>query len=246
MRTFRAYLSLNYIELLGNYQLSLSESHHISKVLRSKEGDLIEIFNGKGQRFTARIENIGKTVTIRVMEEKTSHTASPLFIHLMISIGKGDKMDWVVQKATELGVSKITPLISARCEVRLPKERMHKKVEHWREIAIQACVQSRQDTIPEITEAFDFSQALSQEEQGAKYLFHPSEKSVRFKTILEQASPGHSVVLLVGSEGGFDAKEVSFAIERGFRLASLGPRILRMETAAVASLALVQGIIGDL
>ncbi|MCD6047189.1 MAG: ribosomal methyltransferase RsmE [Gammaproteobacteria bacterium] len=246
MRTFRAYLPTDCIDFSEVYQLPLQEGHHLAKVLRLQEGDLVEIFNGKGQRYEAKLVNVGKHVSVRLLQQKPSNTQSPLALQLMVSIGKGDKMDWIIQKATELGVSKIIPLVTSRCEVRLPKERMAKKIEHWREISVQACVQCGQDNLPEITDAYDLMQVLPLIEQGEKWLLHPAENTLRLKDILLQSANIAAATLLIGPEGGFDEKEVTLAIRYGFRLASLGPRILRMESAAIASLALVQGLIGDL
>jgi 16S rRNA (uracil1498-N3)-methyltransferase len=246
MRTFRAYLPVDCIDFSEDYQLSLQEGHHLAKVLRLQAGDLVEIFNGKGQRYEAKLINVGKQVSVRIIQQKPSNTQSPLMLQLMISIGKGDKMDWVIQKATELGVSKIIPLITSRCEVRLPKDRMAKKIDHWREISVQACVQCGQDNLPEIMDAYDLTQALPLIEQGEKWLLHPAENALRLKDSLLQSANATVATLLIGPEGGFDEKELALAIRYGFRLASLGPRILRMESAAIASLALVQGLMGDL
>lgn len=245
MRTFRAYLPIDSIDFEERYQLLLSTSHHLVKVLRVKVDDLIEVFDGKGNRFEAQITEIGKQVTLKLLRKLVISTESPLKIRLLIAVGKGDKMDWIVQKATELGVTEIQPITTSRCEVRLSEERWQKKIHHWQEIVINACEQSGRDYLPLVNNIANLSKSLQEGDNYLKILLHPNQQAERLQIITSQ-NQSNQLILLIGPEGGFDDKEVKLALASGFRLASLGPRILRMETAALASIAILQAVLGDI
>jgi 16S rRNA (uracil1498-N3)-methyltransferase len=244
MRIFRTYCSANSIQVGGIYQLLDQTSHHLSHVLRVKVGDLVEIFDGKGHCYRAKIESLQKRVSVKELEEKPKDKPISCEITLLVCVGKGEKVDWIVQKATELGVTQIIPVLSSRCEVRLPKERWQKKIEHWQEIALNACEQCGRNTIPNIRALKNFHEACRESQEELKLLLHPEERAKSMKYLLKETVS--SVSLGIGPEGGWDEKEVALAIGHGFRLASLGPRILRMETAAIACVALTQALLGDL
>lgn len=248
MRTFRVFLGWDSTPTEKIYQLPPQASHHLSRVLRINLGDQIEVFDGKGGRFEAKVVEIGKQVAVELMGVKPSQTESTQSIHLMIAVGKGDKMDWIIQKATELGVNKIIPLITARTEVRLPDDRWRKKQIHWQEIVINACEQCERDVVPAVLDVASLTTRLQEANNGLKLLLHPDQSSQKIKTIAATVSSTlkEPVHILIGPEGGFDNKEVQNALAHGFKPASLGPRILRMETAVVASLAIVQAVMGDI
>lgn len=246
MRTLRAYVDLDSIDFTRNYQLPLETSHHLARVLRVKPNQSIEIFDGKGRLFDAQITNLGKQVSIQLFsEKKSSVTESACQIQLMLSVGKGEKMDWILQKATELGVHSITPILSARCEVRLDKDRWQKKMERWREIIINACEQCGRNTLPVIHEIQSLSTGLQSCEFRLKLLLHPDKANKSLSGVLEDNNL-NQVTLLIGPEGGFDDDEVALAKAHAFVCVSLGPRILRMETAAIASIAILQAFLGDI
>lgn len=248
MRLFRSFLGADSTVLGDIYQLPPQASHHLIRVLRVKTGDKIEVFDGKGGRFEAEVTNIGKQLSVKLLSQKPSQTESPLSLCLIIAVGKGDKMDWIIQKATELGVTEIIPVITSRSEVRLSEERWQKKHEHWQEIIINACEQCGRDFIPTLCTVSSLSSRLQELKNGLKLLLHPGEASEKINVLLNQDknSTQSPTYLLIGPEGGFDDKEVALAKTHYFKLAALGPRILRMETAAITSLAIIQAALGDM
>lgn len=252
MRTLRAFLSVNCIEFNQNYQLSKEGSHHLSQVLRAKVGNEVEVFDGKGNTFLSKIVQIDNVVTVNILKalEHDRHE-SPLAIHLLVAVGKGEKMDWIIQKATELGVRAIYPIITKRCEVHLSAERWHKKIERWQEIAFNACEQSQRSIVPQIHEISSLSSRLQDAQIGLKLLLHPGEEGKSFQELLHQTDslaqhPVNLISLLIGPEGGFDKNEVQSAKEKAYLSIACGPRILRMETAVMASVAILQMMFGDM
>ncbi|WP_221795841.1 16S rRNA (uracil(1498)-N(3))-methyltransferase [Oceanobacter mangrovi] len=229
--------------LVTHQQLELEEqaSIHLLRVLRMAAGDPIRLFNGDGNEYLASITEAGKKramVTVESINSTDNELALP--IHLGQVISKGDKMDFTIQKATELGVSQITPLISERCDVRLKGERMDKKLEHWRKVAISACEQCGRNRIPEILPVMTLNDWYSQLQAELKLILHPHNQQP-----LAQQSQPTSVALLVGPEGGFTEVEVAQAQQAGFNGLILGPRILRTETAALAAVSVLQYVWGD-
>jgi 16S rRNA (uracil1498-N3)-methyltransferase len=245
MRTFRAYCPLTSIDFNEIYSLSPATSHHLAKVLRVNRGDYLEIFDGRGNCFEATVHELGKQISIKLVKSLTNDTQSPLKLCLMIAVGKGEKMDWMIQKATELGIHTIQPVITARCEVRLPEERWQKKYQHWQEIIINACEQSGYNNLPLLQPICSLAMGLQSDRAGLKLLLHPNSGSQKLRATLANAV-SETVSLLIGPEGGFEQKEITLAETHGFKLASLGPRILRMETAAIVSIALAQALLGDI
>lgn len=223
--------------------LEEAQSHYLSKVLRMGVGRTLLAFNGNGSEYEAEITGVDKRhVTIDVRQEFLRNRESPLHTHLAIGISRGERMDWVLQKATELGVSKITPLFTDRTEVRLHGERLAKKMEHWRQITISACEQCQRNTLPELAEAMDLAAFLQNDEQALKLVLHH-----RSEHTLKQFPDPSSVTLLVGPEGGLSDEEIDLAMQKHqFSPLTLGPRVLRTETAPVAALTAVQLLWGDL
>jgi len=242
MRTPRIYV---YDLLSVDSQLSLPEaqSHYLSKVLRMEAGRPLLVFNGDANEYSACITQVSKrSVEIRILDVRQTHRESPLHTHLAIGISRGERMDWVLQKATELGVSKITPLFTERTEVRLQGERLAKKMEHWRQITISACEQCQRNVLPELANAQELDEFLSMETPGLKLvLHHRSEQS------LKQLATPTAVTLLVGPEGGLSEQEIDKATHNfHYSPLTLGPRVLRTETAPVAAITSVQFLWGDL
>ncbi len=214
------------------------------RVLRMATGDAVRVFDGNGGEFAGVIESIGKREAhLLLAKHDPVERESPLAVTLVQSLATGDKMDWVVQKAVELGVTAIQPVDSARATVRLSAERAAKRLEHWRGIVIAACEQCGRNRLPKVREVGDFSTWLSRPGEGTRLLLHPGGGESLLALAASKPGP---LTLLVGPEGGFDDGEVALAQRRGALLATLGPRVLRTETAGIAALAALQAQAGDL
>lgn len=228
---------------MANSELELppEASHYIGKVLRAKPGQALSLFNGDGQEYTAQVTDVGKkTIHVTVSDSQTGQPASPLNTHLGQVMSRGDRMDYAVQKATEMGVTEITPLFSERCEVKLDPKRLDKRLAHWRQIAISACEQSGRCDTPVIHEPQQLSTWLAEVEADCKLTLHPHNS-----VALQDIPTPTSCALLIGPEGGLTEDEVEAARQQDFNAICLGPRILRTETAPIASLALLQHLWGD-
>lgn len=241
MRTPRIYTD----QVLGTDQCVVLEeraSHHLSKVLRHREGDALILFNGDGHQYPARIDAIEKkhvSATIKAME--SPRRESPLQIHLGIGISKGDRMDWVVQKATELGVASITPLLAERTEFKLKGDRQEKKLQHWRQVIVSACEQCGRNVLPPLAAPVTPTQWLTSVSADIRLVLHH-----RSKGGLPAAQSIGSAALLVGPEGGLTPEEIASAEHHGCQSMALGPRVLRTETAPVAAIAILQSLHGDM
>ena len=232
-------------ELLPAIQIDLDPdiSHQISRVLRLQEGDLIYLFNNTDYEYNATISNINKkTVTVTITAQTLTQALAPLQIHLGQVLGKGEKMDWVIQKATELGVHSITPLHSERSIKKLPIDRTNSKCEHWQKIAIAASCQSWRTDVPIINPPQNLSDWIDSNAHQQKLILSPHHNVQKIMDL----KIANKVSLLIGPEGGFSDNEVALAITKNFQPVYLGPRILRTETAAVAALAILQARFGDL
>ncbi len=218
-------------------------SRHIVAVLRLVPGSSVTLFNGAGGEYAATLSGGSpKQANILVGHFSDSDRQSPLTVHLGVALSKGDRFDWVVQKATELGVAQITPLITARTEVRLSAERQQKKCQHWRQVAISACEQSGRNRLPAIVPAVACQEWLSVA-ADVKLVLHPTSAN---SAPLSRSLIPVSVALLVGPEGGLTDDEVNAAQHLGFTPLRLGPRILRTETAPLAAISIVQAFWGDM
>lgn len=241
MRISRIYSS---VQLLPSQAVELGEkaSHYISRVLRLKEGAGLILFDGSGRQFEAVINSIGKkTVIVETGPAADTNLESPLAIHLGIAISKGDRMDWVIQKATELGVSEITPLLSERVEVKLKGERLQKKMEHWQQISISSCEQCGRNIVPTVHALSPVDNWIKTVSAEEKFVLHH-----RANCILEPGTPISSLALLIGPEGGLSEQEIAQAAQSGFNQLTLGPRVLRTETAPLAAISILQSIWGDM
>ena len=222
--------------------LDAGPSQHIARALRMQAGDALVLFDGTGGDFQAELLQVGKKeVVVRLGERREQRTESPLAIHLGIAVSRGDRMDWVVQKATELGVTNLSPLFTERTEVKLTGERADKKLRHWRQIAVSACEQCGRDRLPVISSLSSLEQWLDTTCAEQKLVLHH-----RAAVGDAAALAPHSVALLVGPEGGLSEAEIATAERAGYRAMSLGPRVLRTETAPLAALAILQSRWGDM
>ena len=242
MRTIRIYQEGNY-KINDTLTLSKNASHHIGVVLRMTVNDLITLFPGDGFEYIARITEISRKATQVHIESKTAkNTESSREINLAQALSKGDRMEWVIQKSVELGVSNITPIITQHSVVRLDQERLEKKQQQWQEIAISACEQSGRVIVPTIHTPCLFINYLQTVNDNYRFILHPNNNDTWRKTTF---NPGN-ISLLIGPEGGFSNGEVKQAGNFLFTPIGLGPRILRTETATVVALSILQMLAGDL
>lgn len=242
MRTVRIYQPGSY-QCGDLFALSPEASQHVAVVLRMQVGEQLTLFCGDNREFAATIEVVKKKQVMVVIDAVTAiNKESPLTIHLAQAISKGERMELVMQKAVELGVSSITPIISERCVVKLDQERMSKKLHQWQAIVIAACEQSGRNTVPMVHQPLTLERYVHEESAQLKLMLHPGgNKNWRDYTFAQQ-----NVALLIGPEGGLSDVEVQRAGAQGFQPLSLGPRILRTETAAITVLSVLQAVAGDL
>jgi len=226
-------------------ELEGDRARYLGKVLRSRVGDRLVVFNGEGPEWPATITRIGKTsVTLELGESIEAAAESPLKIHLVQGISRGDRMDFVVQKATELGVKRITPVLTEYGVVKLNAERAEKRREHWQKIANSACEQSGRTRLPLIDTPLPMKNWFGDKpaKVDAQLILKPGAPT----PLTGITAPETKVCVLIGPEGGFSDSEYVDAEVSGFTAVSLGPRVLRTESAAIASLAVLQSLWGDL
>ena len=223
--------------------LDEKSAHHLSVVLRLKTGTGVVLFNGTGGEYTATLcESAGKRSTALITGFLDTDRESPLYISLGIGISRGDRMDWIVQKATEVGISEITPLFTARSEVRLKGDRTNKKIRHWQQVAINACEQCYRNIPPIINTPTLPEQWFNSLQTDKKLvLHHRGEQSVS-RLRKQQVD---SAAILVGSEGGLTDSEISLSLQSGFEVLTIGPRVLRTETSPIVAATLLQSLWGD-
>jgi 16S rRNA (uracil1498-N3)-methyltransferase len=217
-------------------------SHHLARVLRLGIGDRVILFDGQGGEYPGEITAVDKkNVSVQTESQLQRERESPLNIHLGIAISRGERMDWIVQKSTELGVSSLTPLSTEHTGVKLTGERADKKILHWREVAISACEQCGRNRLPIIHSLQALDRWLVETVAERKFVLHH-----RVDAPAATGQPPASIALLVGPEGGLSESEISAAESAGYASLRLGPRILRTETAPLAALAILQGKWGDM
>src|SRR6185437_15846620 len=221
-----------------------SAANHITRVLRLRSGDALTVFDGSGGEFGARVEEFRKeAVVVAVEEHRILERESPLFLTLAQGISRGERMDWIIQKATELGASRIVPVFTKRSVVRLDEKQAERKLQHWRAITVAACEQCGRNRIPELTTPVDFFDVLAPDTSGSTRLLLSPGGDLRIDDLEEV---GKGITVLIGPEGGLDDVEQEAAIRAGFKAVRLGPRVLRTETAAIAALTIIQRYFGDL
>jgi 16S rRNA (uracil1498-N3)-methyltransferase len=229
--------------------LPAGAARHLVRVLRLKPGDALRLFNGGGGEFDAAIESIRRDeVTAQVGAAHAVERESPLSITLLQGIARGEKMDLILQKATELGVSAIVPLTMAHSTVRLDANSGTAKQQHWQAVVISACEQCERNTIPTVSAPLSLLQALAAPLPGLNLILTPVEGADALPALLREPAivADTPIRVLVGPEGGFDAGEIDAAVQKGFRPWRLGPRVLRTETAGLAAITALQTLAGDL
>ncbi|KAE9540441.1 16S rRNA (uracil(1498)-N(3))-methyltransferase [Ursidibacter maritimus] len=232
--------------LAGKTRCFLSEdaANHVGRVLRMNEGADLVLFDGSNHTFSARISQISKKqIEVEILSQQLDDRESNLPIHLGQVISRGDRMEFTIQKSVELGVTTITPLWSERCGVKLEGERQDKKLQQWQKIAISACEQCGRNVIPEIRPIMKLTDWCKEQDDMLKLNLHPRAKYT-IKSLPNVPSAG--VRLLIGSEGGLSPEEIAMTEQQGFTEVLLGKRILRTETASLATITALQILYGDL
>lgn len=225
----------------GDVVLPEGPARHLALVLRMREGEAVTLFDGAGREARAVLVESGrKRVVARIEALEAGRGESPLAVHLGQAISKGDRMDYAIQKAVELGVAAITPLYTEHGDVRLKGDREAKKLAHWQAVAASACEQCGRATLPPVRPPMTLAEWLAERDEALRLVLHPGAGGA-----LEGDRPAGAAVL-IGPEGGLADDEVEAARAAGFAPLSLGPRILRTETAPVVALALLQHRFGDL
>lgn len=242
MRTPRIF-SPQTMRIGDRIELEAGAARHLTSALRMSSGQLITLFNGKGGEYTAELVEAkkGKAKACITYFDPVERESS-LNTHLAIGISRGERMDWIVQKATELGVSEITPIFTERCEVKLSGERLEKKVGHWQQVAISACEQCQRNTVPSINAPMKLDQWQSSCDASLKLVLHHRTES----SLAGTPQPIGQIALLIGPEGGLSEREIEQAIALNFQSLALGPRVLRTETAPLAAISILQSLWGDM
>jgi 16S rRNA (uracil1498-N3)-methyltransferase len=242
VRVTRLYVA---VPLLVGARIALPETAagHLVRVLRAQAGDACVLFNGDGHDYDARIVAAGKRdAEVEILAARAVGNESPLRLVLLQALARGEKMDWILQKATELGVVAIVPVTSERSEVRLDGERADKRIAHWRSVVVSACEQSGRATVPAVAMPGSLAQAMADLPATARRLLLDPQATQGMRK-LDLAAGG--IVLAIGPEGGWSARDLASLRGNGFEGLRLGPRVLRTETAGIAAIAALQACHGD-
>jgi len=225
-------------------ELPASAAYHVARVLRLRAGAPLTVFDGSGDDFRCEIVSIeGERVRVRVGERAAGLRESPLAITLVQAVSRSERMDWTLQKATELGVRTIAPVLSARSVVRLDEAQAAKKLRHWQAIVAGACEQCGRSTLPEVRSPVELRRFLAgSPRSGQRLVLSPDGPA----SLAGLSSVATRVELLIGPEGGLDDAELDEAVRAGYAPVRLGPRVLRTETAGIVALAVLQALWGDL
>jgi len=232
------------LALNASVQLSENAAAHATRALRLNVGDNAVVFNGDGFDYDCELTAIKKNIVmVKITNAKKVNNESPLNITLLQAVSSGDRMDFTIQKAVELGVSCIQPITSQRSVVKLSAERAEKRTEHWQNVAISACEQSGRAFVPKVFQPMSLENWLSRNPiaNATRILLNP----IGAKRLAEIQKPATEIQLLIGAEGGLSQSEITLASAHGFQSLVLGPRILRTETAALTAISVMQSAWGD-
>lgn len=244
MRLTRSHVDL---PLTSGARITLPEDSaaHLVRVLRLREGDACVLFNGDGHDYPARLVQAGKReAVVELGDAAPADNESPLRITLLQGIARGEKMDLILQKATELGVAAIMPVNGERTEVKLDAERAGKRLAHWREVTVSACEQCGRAKLPDIAPPRPLEQAVQALDRDMLRLILDPEAVHRLATLVAPASM--RIAIAIGPEGGWSPRDLATLEGAGFTGLQLGPRVLRTETAGLAAIAALQARFGDL
>lgn len=226
----------------GEIWIEGSDVNHIKNVLRMKNGEALQISDGNNHKYLCEISSMTpEHVCVRIVEEVETDTELPSKIYLFQGLPKNDKMEWIVQKAVELGVYEIIPVATKRAVVKLDDKKAAKKVERWNAISEGGAKQSGRTVIPKVKNVMSYKEAVAYAEQLQVVLipYELAEGMNETKRVIESIMPGQSVGVFIGPEGGFEQQEVRYALEHGAREITLGKRILRTETAGLTTLSIL-------
>lgn len=216
--------------------------HYLVRVLKLRPGESLVLFNGDGFDYAAELVSARRdAVALQVNARLPAVAESPLRLTLVQAVGKGDRMDYSLQKATELGVAEVQPVFSARTEVRLQGSRLDKRMAHWRGVLVAACEQCGRASLPELAGAISLEEWLQIPSEQCRYVLDPQAESC----LAASEKPGTAATVIIGPEGGFTEQEMRQLTLAGARAVRLGPRILRTETAGPAALTVLQTLFGD-
>jgi 16S rRNA (uracil1498-N3)-methyltransferase len=243
MRITRCYVPF---DLQAGRKLVLPDhtAQHLVRVLRLSVGQALILFNGDGSDYHAKLISHDKRHSeVEISHAETVDNESPVRITLAQGVARGEKMDWILQKATELGVQHFAPVLTERTEVKLDAERADKRVEHWIGVVISACEQSKRTRIPSIDMPVALNQFAARDNSSIKLALDPEgQLSV---ADLSSMPVENGITLVVGPEGGLGERDLSILNTGGYRGLRLGPRILRTETAGLAAISAIQAVLGD-
>lgn len=219
--------------------LDVCASHHLIKVLRFPQGQNVTLFNGDGANYTARVLQSKKDCIVKILEKNQNPSESKLNLTLVQGIAKGEKMDFLIQKAVELGVNKIIPVFTQHCVVKLKGDKSAKRHLHWQKIVISACEQSGRSIVPEVVAPMNLDDFLQHSVANGFVLHHRCEQTLLDAQVVNEAT------ILIGPEGGFSEVEIIQAIKSGYQPLFLGSRVLRTETASLVAIANMQLLWGS-
>jgi 16S rRNA (uracil1498-N3)-methyltransferase len=226
----------------AQFSLPQDAANHVGKALRLRAGDALVVFDGRGGEYEAAILRIDRDrVDVKTGAFRDADREPPLQIGLVQGLPEADKMDWILQKSVELGVGWIQPVICERSVVRLSGDRAARRESHWQRVVIAACEQCGRNRVPAVRPTAAFRDWAAQPSQAARWMLAPGAG----EPLASQEAPAGSVELLVGPEGGLSERELDIAATIGFASLSMGPRVLRTETAPLAALSAMQALWGD-
>jgi 16S rRNA (uracil1498-N3)-methyltransferase len=229
----------------GSCELPEDTAHHAVHVLRIRSGEDVTLFNGRGGEYPARISSINRLkMRADVLEHRPVERESPLHVVLVQGVSSGERMEFTIRKAVELGVAEIHPVLAAGSVARPKAERAAARQGHWQKIAISACEQCGRNRIPAVAPLLNASDYRATDVTGVKVLLSPGS-DLTFSKFTQKRERGESFTLAAGPEAGFDTREEKAFLDAGFVPVRLGPRILRTETAALAALAALNALLGD-
>jgi 16S rRNA (uracil1498-N3)-methyltransferase len=232
----------------NNILIEGEDVNHISKVLRLRTGEKISVSNGRGKEFICTLSEINKKQVIcKINEEFQNQTEAPISITLFQGLPKAQKMDLIIQKCVEIGIYKIQPVITERVVIKVEGKDLSNKIERWRRIAEEAAKQSKRGIIPEIAEPISFSEAIEMlKDMNLSVVPYEKEDARGLKEVLKQGLNAKTIGILIGPEGGFDEGEIERCLNLNVKPVTLGPRILRTETAGFVASTIILYEIGDM
>ncbi len=237
----------------AQFELPEAAFNHVVRVLRIEQGESIILFDGKGTECSAELINVlKKSATVKLLQPEYLPRTSTVQITLAQGIAAADKMDWIVQKTTELGVTSIVPLACERSVIKLTGDRQTKRIEHWQRVAISACEQCAMNVVPTVFDSQPLSDYVRSRHVNEtnnnelRWVLSPvAEKSMVQAAKEIDVATIKNITILIGPEGGLSASELNDAVKAGFQALTIGPRVLRTETAGLAAIAALQALLGD-